>query len=139
MKIGPIPSEQGEAFAFVACGASEVDVELAPSDAHGLSALTARCGGETLVCEEALAGVARKLKLRVEDPPQRALAFKATLAVNLDHGALMLPLAPSILLELIEVTQAMAEGEIWNAFESDQPIAIRLEPGGILREGCVMG
>lgn len=140
MKIGPIDVGTGSVNAYVAYGGSGVDLAMEPSDDKGVAALRRRSGGEALVCEHALAGIAKKLGLQTDTPSPEALAMKAALAVTLDHGAGMERVVnPPLILELVMAAIEFDAVAPWNAFEADEPIEIRFEPSGRKAEGCVMG
>ncbi len=140
MKIGPVDVGTGSANAYVAYGGSGVDLAMESSDDKGVAALRRRSGGEALVCEHGLAGIAKKLGLRIDTPSPEALAMKAALAVMLDHGAGMERVAnPPLILELVMAAIEFDAVAPWNAFEADEPVEIRFEPSGRTAEGCVMG
>ena len=47
--------------------------------------------------------------------------------------------SPELVLELIEATLEFDAAAPWQAFEPDEALAIRIEPGGRELEGCVLG
>jgi hypothetical protein len=139
MRIGPIELGRGSANAYIAAGASGVDVVLEPTDDKGVAALKRRHRSEPLVCELGLSRSAAQHGLAVGVPPPEAIAMKAALAVSLDHGPVMEHVAPPLVVDLIAALIEFDEAEPWNAFDPDEAIAIRFEPGGREVEGCVMG
>jgi hypothetical protein len=139
MKVGPLSLERGEASAYVAFGDAGLDVVVETDDEKGLVALARRSKGEVLVCEPSLSREAVRRGLTVATPSPAALSMKAVLAVSLDHGRAMAALSPELALELIEATLEFDAAAPWQAFEPDEAIAVRIEPGGRELEGCVLG
>ncbi|MGH9888435.1 MAG: hypothetical protein ACREBE_23075, partial [bacterium] len=135
MKIGPIELEKSSVNAYVAFGASGLDVVLEPTDQKGLAALRRRASGETLVCEPALSHNASEHGLAVGELPSEARSVKAALAVSLDHGPVLEHVEPQLVIELIVATIQFDAVEPWNSFDPDEPIAIRFEPDGREVEG----
>ena len=138
MKIGPIELEQSSVSAYVAFGASGLDLVLEATDEKGLAALRRRTN-EALVCEPALSREAAEHGLAVGELPPEARSVKAALAVSLDHGPVLEHVAPELVVELIVATIQFDAVKPWSVFDPDEPIAIRFEPDGREVEGCVMG
>lgn len=142
MKIGPFATEaDGEASAYIAFGASGMDAAVEQTDAAGLAALMARAKREQLVCEPALARAAAGLGMAVGELPLEASAMKAAMAVKFDHPGLLDEVSPPLILDLITAMVELDEAKPWEVFESDEPIAIRLQRRGreVVEEGCIMG
>jgi hypothetical protein len=139
MKLGPLAVAREEAFAYLAFGEAGLEAAIETTDAAGLAALRSRCGDEVLKCEPALAECAAAHGLEVVELPQPALATKAALGLGFEHGSALEPMAPDLLLDLLEATHDFAAAEPWNVFEADEPLAIRVEPSGRVLEGCVQG
>ena len=139
MKVGPLSLERGTASAYVAFGDAGLDVGVETDDEKGLVALARRNIGEVLVCEPSLSREAVRRGLTVATPSPAALSMKAVLAVSLDHGRAMAAISPELALELIEATLEFDAAAPWQAFEPDEAIAVRIEPGGRELEGCVLG
>lgn len=139
MKVGPLSLERGTASAYVAFGEAGLDVVVEADDEGGLVALARRNKGDVLVCEPSLSRAAARRGLTVAAPPRAALATKAALAVNLDHGRALANVSRALVLELIEATLEFDAAAPWQWFEPDEAIAVRIEPGGRELEGCVLG
>jgi hypothetical protein len=137
MKLGPLAVAREEAFAYLAFGEAGLEAAIETTDAAGLAALRSRCGDEVLKCEPALAECAAAHGLEVVELPQPALATKAALGLGFEHGSALEPMAPDLLLDLLEATHDFAAAEPWNVFEADEPLAIRVEPSGRVLEGSV--
>ena len=140
MRLGPIRFQTGSTNAYILFGNPGIDLALEPNDKSGIGVLRSRNPGGVLACEPALSGVARELGLQVKEPPPEAIAMKAALAVTLDHGTSMdRRVSPELILELIAAVIDFHVAEPWYAFEPDEPVEIRFEPGGRRVEACVMG
>lgn len=139
MKIGPLPLDREQVHAYVAFGGGRLEVAVLGSDEKGLAALRHKCGQERLVCEPALAHVARAQGLQVAELPPPARAIKAALAVSLAHGPTLENVSAELILELVDAAVAFEAAEPWHVFELEEPLSIRIGAAGRALEGCVLG